>query len=674
MKTIGIVTSSKSLLPKHLRHNLEQIFSGFLRINNHYANDMQPEQAIDDDVIIAMTPEKAIEVKRFVADCKKIVVARRTIKGSEMHRIISIPAGLSVLVVNDSKETTAETVSLFYNIGINHLNLVPFEDGHDYHGISICITPGESYRVPANIKEISDVGHRCFDLSTFIEILSKLNINSPVITRRLIQYSQQIVPLDTGVSKQYHDLITKGAQLNFLMDLANEGIIITSNDKKIIMVNNKAANILGVEQNSLTDKKLSEVFPANLMKVFTADRIHEDVIDHNNKKLVVNGHPIEYIGTPLGMYFGIQDVSQIKLLEQNLSRKLRDKGFVARHNFTDIKAVSSSMVECIEMAKTIAKSDLTVLITGDSGTGKELFAQSIHNFSSRKEQPFVAVNCAALPESLLESELFGYEGGAFTGALKEGKKGLFEQAHNGTIFLDEIGDMPLVLQARLLRVLQERQVMRLGSDRLITVNVRIIAATNSDLLGKVNSRQFRKDLYYRLSVLPIHIPALINRKDDILPLFIHFLSEYGNYLVDDEVAEVFSRHDWPGNAREVQNVAAYAALVAGERITASDLPAYLKDGLYDYAPEYESLAAKQWLEPARAVLEHLKRFPGGTGRQTLAAGLGLSESEVRHVVGELGGMDLVRTHRGRKGTILTGKGEHFLGWLQSKSHDSGPTV
>ncbi|WDC84728.1 sigma 54-interacting transcriptional regulator [Caloramator sp. mosi_1] len=186
---------------------------------------------------------------------------------------------------------------------------------------------------------------------------------------------------------------------------------------------------------------------------------------------------------------------------------------------------SPKMKECINIAKKIAKSDYTVLINGESGTGKEMIAQSIHNYSNRSIYPFVAVNCAALPENLLESELFGYEKGAFTGALKEGKIGLFEIANNGTIFLDEIGDMPLKLQTRLLRVLQEKQIMRVGSDNIINVNVRVIAATNKDLKKLVDEGLFREDLYYRINVLPISLPPLRERKEDIMPLLESFLKE-----------------------------------------------------------------------------------------------------------------------------------------------------
>lgn len=193
------------------------------------------------------------------------------------------------------------------------------------------------------------------------------------------------------------------------------------------------------------------------------------------------------------------------------------KGFQAAYSFKDICGGSSSIDQCIRYAKRYAHTDLTVLLLGETGSGKEMFAQSMHNASSRRNGPFVAVNCAALPEGILESELFGYDEGAFTGARRSGKMGLFELSHNGTIFLDEIGEMPMSLQSRLLRVLQERRVMRLGGDRVFPVNIRIFAATNQNLIELVQKHKFREDLFYRLNVLTLKIPPLRERPRDIPP-------------------------------------------------------------------------------------------------------------------------------------------------------------
>ena len=214
------------------------------------------------------------------------------------------------------------------------------------------------------------------------------------------------------------------------------------------------------------------------------------------------------------------------------------------------------MKHVIQTAKQIALTDHTVLIRGESGTGKELIAQSLHNASYRNKFPFVAINCAALPDNLLESELFGYEGGAFTGAQAKGKIGLFEQANHGTIFLDEIGDISPKLQSRLLRTIQERQVMRVGSDRLIDIDIRLITATNRDLEAAVREGSFRSDLFYRLNVLPITIPPLRKRKEDILPLLQHFLGTTFKNISPAQLRQL-TDYNWPGNVRELENAATY---------------------------------------------------------------------------------------------------------------------
>lgn len=242
------------------------------------------------------------------------------------------------------------------------------------------------------------------------------------------------------------------------------------------------------------------------------------------------------------------------------------KGFVAKYNFDDIVTVDKYMIELKNLASLYSKTDGTILIQGESGTGKELFAQSIHNASNRCGGPFVAVNCAAIPENLLESELFGYEGGAFTGARKEGKQGLFELAHNGSIFLDEIGEIPKSLQARLLRVIQEKEIMRVGGDKIISVDIRIISTTNRNLEKQVRSGDFRQDLYYRLNVFNLKIPSLRQRKGDIALIATRLLSEFTDDSINHgeivkEINSLLVSYDWPGNIRELNNIMERLSLV-----------------------------------------------------------------------------------------------------------------
>ncbi len=245
-------------------------------------------------------------------------------------------------------------------------------------------------------------------------------------------------------------------------------------------------------------------------------------------------------------------------MEENIRREIYSKGHVARFSFQDIHGKSPALLHAIAIAKKQARVDSTILISGETGVGKELFAQSIHRASNRADGPFVAVNCAALPENLLESELFGYVEGAFTGARRKGKSGLFELAHHGTIFLDEISEIPYGLQGRLLRVLQEREVIRLGYDRVIPIDVRVLCATNRNLRKLVEEGKFRSDLFWRLNVLSLSIPSLRERHSEILSLVRHFLltaskSRAAEISFTAEAQHFLEQYTWPGNVREVNN-------------------------------------------------------------------------------------------------------------------------
>lgn len=258
--------------------------------------------------------------------------------------------------------------------------------------------------------------------------------------------------------------------------------------------------------------------------------------------------------------FICRDVTEIQQQERKIRRELHAKGFTARYNFGDIIGKSPTLQPLLAKARTFAGTDANILIHGESGTGKELFAQSIHNASARRNRPFVAVNCAAIPETLLESELFGYEEGAFSGARRSGKPGLFELAHEGTIFLDEINSLPIALQGVLLRVIQEKQVRKVGSQSIISVDTRIISATNSDIESLIEKNAFRSDLYYRLNTLNLALPPLTERREDILTLAEHFLSLYATRyrgtpprLTEDDKALLLA-HTWSGNTRELENV------------------------------------------------------------------------------------------------------------------------
>ncbi|KUO51124.1 MAG: AAA family ATPase [Desulfitibacter sp. BRH_c19] len=281
------------------------------------------------------------------------------------------------------------------------------------------------------------------------------------------------------------------------------------------------------------------------------------------KEVVVNVAPVIVGGKLKGSVGVVRDISEIIELNEELKKAKRlIRHLEAKYMFEDIIGVSDHILGVIEQAKKAASTPATVLLRGESGTGKELFTHAIHNASKRSKGQFIRVNCAALTDNLLESELFGYVEGAFTGAKKGGHKGIFEEANEGTIFLDEVGEMSLHLQTRLLRALQEKEITRVGDSKPIQVDVRVIAATNAKLEELIQKGMLREDLYYRLNVLPIFIPPLRHRKEDILPLVNYLLpkynQEYGRNVetIADEAVEILKGYDWPGNVRELENVLA----------------------------------------------------------------------------------------------------------------------
>ncbi|MBN8201425.1 sigma-54 interaction domain-containing protein [Bacillus sp. NTK034] len=287
------------------------------------------------------------------------------------------------------------------------------------------------------------------------------------------------------------------------------------------------------------------------------------------KRLMVVGTPIkDENGKIVRVVNASRDITELHRLEEELEEmRLLSEGYKKeimllkeeKESFSRVVFASEEMKKVLEMARRVAKVDTTVLILGESGVGKEVIVNQIHHSSPRREKPFIKVNCGAIPENLLESELFGYESGAFTGANKQGKKGLFELANGGTLFLDEIAEMPLALQVKLLRILQDQEITRVGGTRPVKVDVRILAAANRDLTAEIEKGRFREDLFYRLHVVPITIPRLKDRRKDILPLLLHFIQYYNQKYfkktsLTPGVIHMLEQYHWPGNVRELQNI------------------------------------------------------------------------------------------------------------------------
>ncbi len=387
-------------------------------------------------------------------------------------------------------------------------------------------------------------------------------------------------------------------EVNEIINYLNKGIIIVNSENEIIHINSKALKTLdiNISNQSIIEKDLF-YFIKDIKLQDTSNRDIVDCWTINGKEVRVlySINKILLQGNEFSLMISFDEMKDII----NIAKTYENKGKIY---FSNIIGNSKAILEAINKSKIAAETDSTILIQGDSGTGKELFAKSIHNESMRKEGPFIAINCASIPENLIESELFGYEKGAFTGASTSGKKGLIELANNGTLFLDEIGDLPLYLQTRLLRVLQERTIDKIGGGQSIDVNIRVISATNKNLRQLVRNDEFRLDLYYRLNVIPINLPTLNNRDNDVFLLSDYIIQRLCNIMnkdikiLSEEVRKAFKRYKWVGNIRELENVLEHGICFSKDNyIRLNDLPEYFFE---------ESL--EESLEKGLQNLEHNK--------------------------------------------------------------------
>jgi len=367
--------------------------------------------------------------------------------------------------------------------------------------------------------------------------------------------------------------IAKRRHLNAVLQHIPSGVAAVDNQGVVQSLNPALAHLLDLPPSVALGRPLQELCPELNLQQALQDGAGEEnrVLRLGSHAVVSNLLPILENGERTGLVLTCQDITAVQRADQRIRSSRRPGAFTARYRLDQLEGNSTSNREMLHLAKRFATSHSTILITGESGTGKELLAQGIHNESPRRHNPFVAINCAAFPESLLESELFGYEEGAFSGSRKGGKPGLIEAAHRGTLFLDEIGDMPVSLQTRLLRVLQEREVLRLGSTEPISVDVRIIAATHRDLIAAMEEGDFRTDLYYRLNILRLQTTPLRERPDDIERICAgvsqRLLAQgqpQGAADVPVALMPYLERYSWPGNVRELENVIERAMLSASE--------------------------------------------------------------------------------------------------------------
>jgi len=461
-----------------------------------------------------------------------------------------------------------------------------------------------------------------------------------------LQHLSRFLAAKVSESEAVERLTILSNELTAIIETIHEGALAIDARGFVTHCNTTAEKLLRLSRDEIIGENLEDFLPgAPALKVLEtgSEYIEKEEIyqtkDRRNMHFIVSVRPIAGRDKPEGAVVSFRDISEARRLIYDLSATTMD------YTFDDIIGESMVIRQVKEQALKVAGGNSTVLITGESGTGKEIFARAIHQASSREGGPFISINCGAIPETLLESELFGYEGGAFTGARKEGKAGKFELANDGTIFLDEIGEMPLHLQVKLLHVLQNREVERVGGSKKIPVDVRIIAASNRDLENMMQEGNFRKDLYFRLSVIPLHIPPLKERREDIPALVQRCLAKYAPMLnkqfsgVEPDAMKCLLRYNWPGNVRELENAVEYAVNMAGgDMVTHSSLPPRVRTTETESIFKVDAPLKERVREYEKMILqEYIDRY-GNTyeGKNDIADKLEISRATLYRKLSELG--------------------------------------
>ena len=449
---------------------------------------------------------------------------------------------------------------------------------------SNCAAQGEcielatiGYPIKNNTKVYGLIGIDAFHEHQKIELISK--------NEQIMLFLSKLSGLLIATMSSYNmikKLKIQSQEIRMIIDNFSKAILCINNTGKIKYFNNSALHLLNISSDELVDNLLSTILPdidiASLNELSQETKIS---IVNKKSSFFINANPVILQGTKVSTLIEITKTKDMIMDAYNIIEGNR------MILFDDILGNSKSLTKVKDIARNVSKSSSTVMLRGESGTGKELFARAIHNESPYAAAPFIAINCASIPDNLLESELFGYEGGSFTGSKRDGQMGKFELANGGTIFLDEIGDMPLHLQPKILRVLQEKMFTRIGGKTQLSLNARLIVATNKNLEQMVENSEFREDLYYRINIIPIFIPSLNDRKDDIPLLWQFVLDKYctkletGEKTLSAELKKLLCDYTWPGNIRELENVIEYLVNISkSDILTPENLPVTLKNKIY----------------------------------------------------------------------------------------------
>lgn len=648
---------------------LKEIFGDMVDIKSTFFEELAPDSKLSDTLVVVTSHSIRDMAINVIDQGTKTIFADRTVNIETVSKLYEVPEGSSVLVVNKLYITAVQAIDQLIGAGISHVQFYPYYPGAKSwnRDCKYVVTFGEKQLIPDQKFKIIDLGIRPVDIDTCIRIAMELGIYENVKHTLTSVFFRPSLRLLYYYSQEYSKNLFLTEKLQQLLNIFKSGIILLNQKHEISFYNSKAQQLLCIKDN------YSPHIKTILEKSKSSGKDFFHTINGRNCHIEINNNSF---GKDHGTIITIDDIRNIERIEKNYRFSLQERGLVTEYGFKDILYKSRIMEQLILKAQQFAKSNSTILIEGESGTGKELLAQAIHSASERSNEAFVAVNFAALSESLCESELFGYEDGAFTGAKKGGKLGLFAMAHKGTIFLDEIGDASINIQKKILRVLQERQILPVGGTQVIPVDIRVIAATHRDLQAMVKEGTFRQDLYYRLNVLPLKIPPLRERPEDIFLIFINILKDQFNVKLErfpENLRKELESYEWPGNVRELRNMAEYMAnFIQLNMDWEKELLNTIRNKINKIAPTKDTFISDiiQKLEEHSQIstyiniLKALDSPPFKWTRRHLSAelyksGISISESQVKRYLQVLKEFDLVQCKSG-DGTYIKETGRALL--------------
>lgn len=662
MKKLVIVSEGQNTGQRILTQ-LKDLMGKYIEIENILLSELQARD-IAANLIVFTSKYVGKRAQRYINPNISSIVAKRVIDHKNIKEIISIEDGKDVLFINDGYESTNEAIEQIIELGLDHIKYHPyFPDCTSYPQLEIAITPGEAELIPYTPKKLIDIGTRVIDIKSIHEIFTILGINEYLNDSLVTDYIRDIVEISRSIDESRRASYESQEILEMIVNSLEYGIAFVNIEGRVISSNSKLEYIFGIKKKDLIEKNIKELIPECNMTLEEDEYFTTQI---GNKMASIQIRKVNF-SRKIGYIISVNCFD--KSIKPSSNAKGQYDEFINRklHNLSDYYTKNSEALQMLERARKFAKTDGTILIIGENGTGKEILAQGIHMNSYRNKNVFVPINITTISSNLVESELFGYDEGTFTGAIKGGKMGIFELADGGTIFIDEIGDTPIDVQAKLLRVLEEKKIRRVGGNDEIPIDVRIIAATNKNLLYLISENKFRLDLFFRLNILPIETIPLRDRQEDIEYLLKHLINLKLNYkkiesleeFFEKEVIQFLKQYEWKGNVRELLNLVEYLVIIYEEKkIGISSLHSYMTDSI-SYNEIIILSIEEVWL------LKQFSKYAGTPmGRQKLAEiamenGQGFGEGKIRVLIKKLEDLNLIKSMDNR-GSLITDLGKRTL--------------